>query len=96
MDAFGRNPQSWQRVDEGRCISTNRKNIATPILWSRITLLFHGAILVIAIITGLWVLPLIFSVSVFIGNWLGYFVGLPQHCGLRDHSAQTSAKTPAR
>jgi len=63
------------------------------ILWSRILLLFHGSILVIAIITGLWVLPLIFSVSVFIGNWLGYFVGLPQHCGLRDHDTDFRKNT---
>ncbi len=63
------------------------------ILWSRILLLFHGAILVIAIITGLWVLPLIFSVSVFIGNWLSYFVGLPQHCGLRDHTTDFRKNT---
>ena len=63
------------------------------ILWSRTLLLFHGSVLVIAIITGLWVLPLIFSVSVFIGNWLGYFVGLPQHCGLRDKSSDFRKNT---
>jgi len=54
------------------------------ILWSRILLLFHGSVLVVAVLTGLWVLPLIFSVSVFIANWLSYFVGLTQHCGLRE------------
>ena len=57
------------------------------IRWSRILLLFHGAVLAAAIGTGLWVLPLIFSVSVFIASWLVYFVGLPQHCGLRDNVA---------
>ena len=31
------------------------------IWWSRALLLFHGSVLVIAIVTGLWVLPLIFS-----------------------------------
>ena len=31
-------------------------------------------------------LPLILSLAVFIGNWLSYFVGLTQHCGLREHS----------
>lgn len=56
------------------------------IVWSRILLLFHGSVLVIAIISGLWVLPLIFSVAVFIANWLSYLVGLTQHCGLRDNS----------
>ena len=54
------------------------------VLWSRILILFHGSILVIAIATGLWVLPLIFTTAVFTANWLGYFVGLPQHCGLMD------------
>ena len=40
--------------------------------------------LVIAIATGLWVLPLIFTTAVFTANWLQYLVNLPQHCGLRD------------
>jgi fatty acid desaturase len=54
------------------------------IWWSRILLLFHGSVLVIAIATGLWVLPLIFTVAPFIANWAAYFVGLTQHCGLRE------------
>jgi fatty acid desaturase len=53
------------------------------IRWSRILLLFHGSVLVVSIATGLWVLPLILSVSVFIGNWGVYFLGMTQHCGLR-------------
>ena len=56
------------------------------IWWSRTLLAFHGAVLVIGIASGLWVLPLILSLAVFIGNWLSYFVGLTQHCGLREHS----------
>ena len=63
------------------------------ILWSRILLLFHGSVLLFAMITGLWVLPMILSVSVFIGNGLGYFVGLPQHCGLRDHTSDFRKNT---
>ena len=55
------------------------------IWWSRALLVFHGSVLVIAITTGLWVLPLIFSVFPFIANWLAYFVGLTQHCGLREN-----------
>lgn len=55
------------------------------IWWSRILLLFHGSILIIAIVTGLWVLPLIFSVFPFIANWGVYFTGLPQHCGLMEN-----------
>jgi fatty acid desaturase len=55
------------------------------ILWSRVQLVFHGAIFVLAIVTGLWVLPLIFTFFSFIANWLSYFIGLPQHCGLREN-----------
>ncbi len=54
--------------------------------WSRALLTFHGSVLVIAIVTGLWVLPLIFTVFPFIANWLSYFVGITQHCGLREHT----------
>ena len=52
------------------------------IRWSRIMLLFHGAVLVVSVATGLWVLLLIISFSTFIGNWAVYFLGMTQHCGL--------------
>ena len=55
------------------------------IRWSRILLLFHGSILAVAIHTGLWVLPLIFSTASFTANALRYFIALPQHCGLMDN-----------
>ena len=53
--------------------------------WSRVLLLFHGSVLVFSIATQLWVLPLIVSFFPFFANWLAYFVGLTQHCGLRDN-----------
>ena len=53
--------------------------------WSRVLLLFHGSVLVISIVTGLWVLPLLVTFFPFIGNWGAYFVALTQHCGLRDN-----------
>ena len=55
------------------------------IRWSRILLLFHGSVLVISILTGLWVLPLLLTFFPFIANWGAYFVGLPQHCGLQEN-----------
>lgn len=55
------------------------------IQWSRILLLFHGAVVAVSIATGLWVLILIITVSPYIANWLSYAVGLPQHCGLKDN-----------
>ena len=55
--------------------------------WARAQLVFHGGVLAAGLVSGLWVLPLIVSAAPFIGNWLSYFVGLPQHCGLRDNVA---------
>ncbi len=56
------------------------------IWWSRGLLAFHGAVLAASIASGLWVLPLLLTFFPFIGNWLSYFVGLPQHCGLIDNT----------
>ena len=55
------------------------------IRWSRIQLAFHTFIILFSIVSGLWVLPLIFTFCSFIGNWLSYFVALPQHCGLQEN-----------
>lgn len=55
------------------------------IWWSRVLLIGHGSIILISILTGLWVLPLIFTFGGFYANWLAYFVALPQHCGLQDN-----------
>ena len=55
------------------------------IRWSRVLLLFHGTVLLISITSGQWVLSLIVSVAPFIANWASYFVGLTQHCGLKDN-----------
>ena len=55
------------------------------IWFARLTLLFHGTVVVVSIVSGMWVLALLITVAPFIGNWLAYFVGLPQHCGLRDN-----------
>ena len=57
------------------------------ILWSRALLLFHGTVLAVAILSGLWVLPLILTFFPFIANWLAYAVGMTQHCGLRENVA---------
>lgn len=55
------------------------------ILWSRLLLAFHGSVIVLSLLTGQWVFILLLTASTFIANWLAYFVGLPQHCGLRDN-----------
>ena len=55
------------------------------IWWSRLLLLFHGSVFVVALASDAWVLVLIISTASFIANWLSYAVGLTQHCGLRDN-----------
>ena len=55
------------------------------IWWARAILAFHGAILAVAVVTGLWVLPIVLSLFPFIANWWAHFVGLPMHAGLRDN-----------
>ncbi len=87
LDAFGRvgsqdvPANEWLNALHADQPDQHRKSI----WWSRAQLAFHGTILAIAVATGQWVLPLIFSVFAFIGNWLSYFVALPQHCGLKDN-----------
>ena len=56
-----------------RCGGRGRSSCSTAPWWS------------VGLASGLWVLPLVITVAPFIGNWLTYFVGLPQHCGLRDN-----------
>ena len=87
MGAFGRVPaddkpiNEWLNALHADQPAQHRKSI----WWSRALLLFHGSVLVIAIVTGVWVLPLILTFFPFIANWLAYFVGLTQHCGLREN-----------
>ncbi len=52
--------------------------------FARWTLGFHSALFVVSLVSGLWVLPLIFTTASFTANWWAYFIGLTQHCGLRD------------
>ena len=53
--------------------------------FARWLLCFHLGILLCTLATGWWVLPLLLTVPSFVGNGLSYFVGMTQHCGLRDN-----------
>ena len=55
--------------------------------WARWLLAFHAAVFVIAIVSGQPVVALIVSGGPFIANGWRYFVGVPQHCGLRSDVA---------
>ena len=55
------------------------------VVWARVLLLFHLAVIAGAIAFKLWLLPVLLTLPVFTANWLRYFVGLPMHCGLRSN-----------
>lgn len=95
MGAFGRVGSSEIPINEWtKALHTDQPlQYRKSIWWSRALLLFHGSVMVISILTGLWVLPLIFTFSPFIAKWLSYFVGLTQHCGLRDNVADFRKST---
>ena len=53
--------------------------------WTRILLGFHGSIILVSLIFQAWRLAIVISGFNFIGNWLGYFVNVAQHGGLKDN-----------
>ena len=63
------------------------------IRWSRILLTFHILVLTLAILTGLWILPFIITIPSYTANWLSYFLGLTQHCGLRQNTTDFRKNT---
>lgn len=50
--------------------------------WSRVLLAFHAAAFASAVYAGAYEFVLIVNCHCFFGNWLSYFVGECQHCGL--------------
>jgi len=63
------------------------------IRWSRILLTFHILVLTLAILTELWILPFIITIPSYTANWLSYFLGLTQHCGLRQNTTDFRKNT---
>ena len=61
----------------------HREERMNAVRWARLVLLLHAALIVIFIGIGEPVLAVLVSGSVFFANWLRYFVGVTQHCGLR-------------
>ena len=70
----------WHRIIYAGAPETERRRAVN---WARSILAFHIGVLAVSIVFGLWFLPVVLSLSVFTGNWLKYFVGMPMHCGLR-------------
>ncbi|NDI13904.1 MAG: fatty acid desaturase, partial [Rhodobacteraceae bacterium] len=86
LDAVGKLPSNDVPANEWlRALHEDQPEQARKSMWwSRIQLAFHGLVLMVAINTGQWVLPLILTLPSYIANWLSYFVGLTQHCGLTE------------
>lgn len=95
LDAFGKTgsgdvpSNAWLQDLHEQHPAEHRKSIR----WSRLLLAVHGGVLLLALLTGLWVLPLVFSASSFIANWLSYAVALPQHCGLMQNTTDFRKST---
>ena len=51
--------------------------------WARLVLLLHAMMIAFFVGIGEPILAVLVSGSVFFASWLRYFVGVPQHCGLR-------------
>lgn len=55
------------------------------IRWSRFLLAFHGAVVLLSLISGQWIFLFIITWSSFTFNWMSYRVGMTQHCGLKEN-----------
>ncbi len=87
--AMGQYSSEWiESVYQGH--ETERKK---AVRFVRLMWLFHLSVLAVAIYYQLWLLPVLLSLHVFIGNWLKVFVGAPMHIGLRSNVADFRKNT---
>jgi len=56
-----------------------------PVNWARTLLIGHGLVLLIAIYTRLWLLPVVVSLTPMYGGWLFFLCNNTQHIGLQDN-----------
>ena len=80
-EATGPNAEEWVRA----LYDAHPEERSKSVRWARLTLLGHALVIVVAVASGLWLLPLLVSFPIFFGNIWRYFVGVPMHCGLRDN-----------
>ena len=74
-------PEEWM----ASLYEAHPEELNKSVRWARITLLFHALVIVAAIVSQLWLLPVLISFSVVIANFWNYLIGVSQHCGLRDN-----------
>lgn len=56
-----------------------------PVRWARLMIAGHAMILAASIVTGQWIVPLVFSLGPFYGGWLFFLCNNTQHIGLQDN-----------
>ena len=61
--------------------------------WSRVLIVFHLSVLVIAIASGWWVLPFVVTLPAYIANIGSYILGTTQHCGLKENDTDFRKNT---
>lgn len=71
---------------ENRLMKDNEKLHKKMIKMNRITILFQLSIVVLAVVTGEYLLLLLITFAVFFGNWLNYLFKLTQHAGMHSNS----------
>jgi fatty acid desaturase len=55
------------------------------IRWARVLLFGHGAILVVSLLAGWWIVPVLTSLTPIYGGWLFFLCNNTQHIGLQDN-----------
>ena len=52
------------------------------VVWARIVLGFHTLVLLVSIVFQVWWLSIVVTGFAFVGQWLVFFISVPQHAGL--------------
>jgi len=73
--------------------SDQPESFSRSVRWSRVLLAFHSAVLIVALLTGWWVLPLVITLPSYIANIGSYLLGTTQHCGLMQNNSDFRKNT---
>jgi fatty acid desaturase len=79
--SLGKLDGEWQNALFPESAVESRRRLFT---WSRILLAGHALIIVVAVVTGWWLLPVLITLAPFYGGWLLFLCNNTQHIGLQD------------
>lgn len=90
LTAFGRFNENPLELDHAK--GSTQWNKATSevypekyhntVVWARIVIGFHSLLLLVSIMFQLWWLSIVITGFAFVGQWLVFFISMPQHAGL--------------